>query len=438
MPKFKFTILTTFKDCLSRQVAGAIKIHYSGDQLLNSKNEYNANHLSRVIVEEDAFEKKKKSRQEELRELEERKKWEEFRLGHKSRPKRQRIEKNTVSEDWKNQYKKMKRIEEVVEVYDLSDWWERTEGICIRAGNLKTRLDRDKNRVLRWMETKVIDEVLKDGPNWWLMTIAWAGGDPNQHQVGTMGARYPIKNTPNSRAPGQASQPPSWMEDIEDPFIDLAEETNTKEAKTGEQGARHPITTPNTRVTDQPSLIKGRKLWSDHLTGLVGWWRRVELEGRKEEIIWMKEAKTVVERKKGLESKLSFVRKFFPETNMTPGGTCKLRRREDYTTIQPHLQTTQADANCDLDTRVQPPDTENSAEQISHTTPKRKLNFSDEDFSSSVLFSSTLSPYKRAKFSTNLNFWRQNEQPGSGDMAGPSFRLMKGLEGDNGSGGKEE
>ena len=120
MPKFTFTILSTFKDCLSRQVAEAIKIHYSGDQLLNSKNEYNANHLSRVIVEEDDFEKKKKARQEELRELEEKKKWEEFRLGHKSRPKRQRIEENTVSEGWTNQYKKLKRIEEVVEVYDLS------------------------------------------------------------------------------------------------------------------------------------------------------------------------------------------------------------------------------------------------------------------------------------------------------------------------------
>ena len=152
----------------------------------------------------------------------------------------------------------------------------------------------------------------------------------------------------------------------------------------------------------------------------------------------MKAAKTVVERKKGLESKLSFVRKFFPETNMTPGGTCKLRRRENNTTIQTHLQTTQADANCDLDTRVQPPDTENSAEQILDATPKRKLKFSDKDFSLSVHFSSTLSPYKRAKFSTNLNFWRETEQPGSGDMARPSSRLMKGLEGDNGSGGKEE
>ena len=74
MPKFTFTILKSFKDCLSRQVAEAIMIHYSGDELLNSKNEYNANHLSRVVVEEDAFERKRKAKQEEMREHEEKKK----------------------------------------------------------------------------------------------------------------------------------------------------------------------------------------------------------------------------------------------------------------------------------------------------------------------------------------------------------------------------
>ena len=75
---------------------------------------------------------------------------------------------------------------------------------------------------------------------------------------------------------------------------------NSQEAKTGEQGARHPITTPNMRVTDQPSLMKGRKLWSDHLTGLVGWWRRVELEGRRKGTIRLKAAKTVVEEGAGV------------------------------------------------------------------------------------------------------------------------------------------
>ena len=57
MPKFTFTILKSFKDYLSRQVAEALMIHYSGDELLNSKNQY----LARVVVEENAFERKRKT-----------------------------------------------------------------------------------------------------------------------------------------------------------------------------------------------------------------------------------------------------------------------------------------------------------------------------------------------------------------------------------------
>ena len=72
-----------------------------------------------------------------------------------------------------------------------------------------------------------MDEVLKDGPNRWIKSFAWTGGDPNQHQVGTMGATYPIKNTPNSWAHGQPTQTPSWMVDVEDQFRDLAEEMET-------------------------------------------------------------------------------------------------------------------------------------------------------------------------------------------------------------------
>ena len=45
-------------------------------------------------------------------------------------------------------------------------------------------------------------------------------------------------------------------------------------ANNGEKGARHPYTTPYMRVMDQSSDRKGWKLWSEHLTGLIGWWRR--------------------------------------------------------------------------------------------------------------------------------------------------------------------
>ena len=59
---------------MSRQVAEAIRIHYATDELLNSKNEYNANHLSRVIVDEDVYTKKKREKMEEIAELVEKRK----------------------------------------------------------------------------------------------------------------------------------------------------------------------------------------------------------------------------------------------------------------------------------------------------------------------------------------------------------------------------
>jgi hypothetical protein len=41
-------------------VVEAIRIHYTGDVLLSSKNEYIANRLSRVMVEENVFQRKKR------------------------------------------------------------------------------------------------------------------------------------------------------------------------------------------------------------------------------------------------------------------------------------------------------------------------------------------------------------------------------------------
>ena len=79
--------MNSFKDCLSRQVAEAIEIYYSKDELLNSKNEYNNNHLARVIVEEDAYKRKKKAKEEEMKEMMKKKKWKEFKSVRKQ-PKR--------------------------------------------------------------------------------------------------------------------------------------------------------------------------------------------------------------------------------------------------------------------------------------------------------------------------------------------------------------
>ena len=60
--EFSFTLKAKFRDCLSRQVAEAINIMYSKNQLLILKNEYMANCLTRICVEENRFERKKRER----------------------------------------------------------------------------------------------------------------------------------------------------------------------------------------------------------------------------------------------------------------------------------------------------------------------------------------------------------------------------------------
>jgi hypothetical protein len=64
-PQFRIKILRQYRDCLSRQVGEAIAILLSPDALLNSKNEYIQNCISRITVEEDQFARKKRLIEEE-------------------------------------------------------------------------------------------------------------------------------------------------------------------------------------------------------------------------------------------------------------------------------------------------------------------------------------------------------------------------------------
>ena len=64
-PTFRFQVKRCFKDCLTRQLSEAISINRSKDMLLNSKNEYVTNCISRITVQEGAVEKKLRERKEE-------------------------------------------------------------------------------------------------------------------------------------------------------------------------------------------------------------------------------------------------------------------------------------------------------------------------------------------------------------------------------------
>ena len=85
-----FKVLISFKDCFSRKVAETIRIHYAMDELLNIKNEYNANHLSRMVEDEMKRELflwlKTKLFEEILCELENQKKHAHFTLALETNP----------------------------------------------------------------------------------------------------------------------------------------------------------------------------------------------------------------------------------------------------------------------------------------------------------------------------------------------------------------
>ena len=106
-PDFMLRKLTSYKDCLSRQVAEAILIHYSEDSLLNSKNEYNSNCLARVTVEETAYDRKKRERKEEEESLKEQKAWDSFKWSRGPGKRRQDYE---VPHGWNGKDRKRPRL----------------------------------------------------------------------------------------------------------------------------------------------------------------------------------------------------------------------------------------------------------------------------------------------------------------------------------------
>ena len=137
MPHFTFIILQSLRDCLSLQVAEAIRIHYSKDTLLNIKNEYGSNHLARVVVE-DTYSKKRRARQEDMEELMEKGRWEQFKAEHRRKPKRKPEEVETFPAGWMRQPKRLRRMETEEtaqeEEFDIQGWWKLAEKRCIRVG----------------------------------------------------------------------------------------------------------------------------------------------------------------------------------------------------------------------------------------------------------------------------------------------------------------
>ena len=144
-------------------MAEAIHIHYSRDELLNSMKEYNVNCLTRIVVEEYMFQQKKREREEELKEVQEKKQWEDFRLLNKRAEKRVRLDEDDI---WNPEGriptgKKPRLDKSSEEEIELGAWLEMTEGRCMRAGKLKSLLKKDQERMTSRMETLEEDQLLE-------------------------------------------------------------------------------------------------------------------------------------------------------------------------------------------------------------------------------------------------------------------------------------
>ena len=161
-PPFKFTIISMFRDCLSRQIGEAMRILFSKDKLLNSMNEYLSNNINRVVEDEDKYEKKKREMREEKTELEEKKALEEFRLLKKKTEKRpresaQRLE--DLSQPKIEPLLKRRRLapfrpinRNKEEEMELGKWLEKAEQRCLRVGMLRERIEKENVEVLKRME----------------------------------------------------------------------------------------------------------------------------------------------------------------------------------------------------------------------------------------------------------------------------------------------
>ena len=64
---------------MSRQIGEALRINFSGDILLNSNSEYRNNSLNRITIQEDAWERRERSRLEDEQDEIDKRKVEEFR-----------------------------------------------------------------------------------------------------------------------------------------------------------------------------------------------------------------------------------------------------------------------------------------------------------------------------------------------------------------------
>ena len=71
-PKFKFKIISSFSDPLTRQISEAVRIEQRGDLILNSKSEFNRCQVPRLKIDMEGWKAgKEREKQEKMRKAKE-------------------------------------------------------------------------------------------------------------------------------------------------------------------------------------------------------------------------------------------------------------------------------------------------------------------------------------------------------------------------------
>ena len=213
-PFFKFSILGRYKDCLSRQVAEAIRILNTKDEILNSRNEYLENCIPRIVVDSSRLERMKRERSEEQTEKDELRRLELFRLEKQSKKrssgpddtKRSTIARGLDTSEPK--MKKMRRNHSLDDGFlagvDLGAWFEEVENRFLRVGALRERMRLESLEVIRRMDQWRLDNILMDIGSWWNMIeeeynfeMIKNGMDSNPREEDFLPAFIPQEEWPN-------------------------------------------------------------------------------------------------------------------------------------------------------------------------------------------------------------------------------------------------
>ena len=267
-PAFRIRTVQKYRDCLSRQIGEALRIYYSKDQLLNSKNEYVQNCISRVVANEESWEKKERERREEEEDEKEKLKLEKF------REEKSQVETSSLQEE-KNPDP---GIEENVTV--LGGWIKKRREVLQLDGREIHKKARIQDPVHQNERIDANEESIPeggktlDGGRMETNTEVASKGGPGHH----IGGGAPLQQI-NTRACvlTDSSLPEGWKA----PEGDIA-----KKRKSSQQGGRHHRPKEYERLRQQAPGPKQRSKPKPgatmNLAWVSYWWRRMEREAQKD------------------------------------------------------------------------------------------------------------------------------------------------------------